>query len=588
MSRADRQITLSHTAKTLAITAGPLLLIGLLTWPMLFTSEGYTGEWINHLWLIWDESLSLQANHYPSFFLVTYHHSVFYPEFAFYGGTLNTMVGGLSLLLGDSPIVAYVATYVLGFVASYGGWYWLARMAGVERWWSHAPGVIFITSAYYLTLIYERGDLPEFIAVSMIPLMLASAVSILRNERLAIKTALALVVSTVVFAGSHPITLIWGTSVIAPACLLVLVFIPEARKLVTRRGVIRIAALVIPSLLISAWSLLPAIAYESHTRISVIYPLWRLTLREAEFLVAPSRIFTLSRSLVKKSVIELALELPVLAMAWSLLSVLVFSRAGLRGPWGRLLLICAGMGALITVIMTHVGLILALPRMWVMVEFSYRLESYVILATSGTVLVGLVLAQRSHTRSRYWAWALIPVLAVGIVGAIQQTSAYPAYGNRKQAITQHLKPGPREQGLLDYQDAALDQAAEEFPGGKLPEVDFPLNSVHHDYVSTVVHLRPGQRVYSNVGGGPELVHVSGATIVGLAEDGNDLLQIGPSIGRPKAASAGKKGPRWTEVISLSTASGPPIVIGRILSLGALLFLAGGLALLLARRIRASR
>jgi hypothetical protein len=571
----------ASTIKVLALAGGPLLLIGLLTWPMLFTNQGYAGEWINHLWFIWDQSLSIRENYYPSYFLVTYHHSIFYPEFAFYGGTLNTLVGALSLALGDAPIVAYVAAYLFGFAASYGGWYWMARMAGLGRWSAHAPGIVFITSAYYLTLIYERGDFAEFIAISTIPLMMAAALSILRSKQLSLGPALALCASSIIFGGSHPLTLLWGSSLITLTCVLALLFIKEARQLVTWPGVLRVAALFMLAMLVSAWSLLPAIAYEAHTRIYTGYSAWILTLREFQFLVATGRIFSLSRSLVKQEAWELPLELPILAMAWSLVSVIAFLRKGLPGPWGRLLLVCAAMATLITVMMTHVGIIIALPRAYGLMQFSYRLESYVILATSGAVLAGLALARRSQTRARYWAWAVVPVLTIGVVGAIQQVGAYPAYGDRRQAIEQHLQPGPREPALLlDYEDMALPVSSAKEPG-----VDFPVASVHHDQVSMIVHLRPGERVYSNIGAAPELVHVTGAKVVGRAY-GNDVLEIGPSIAQPRGAAAGGKSPRWTEVISVTTASGPPFVIGRILTLGALFLLAGGLALLITRRIRA--
>jgi hypothetical protein len=38
-----------------------------------------------------------------------------------------------------------VLTYVLGFAAAYGGWYWLSRMFGVGRWLAHVPGIVFVT-----------------------------------------------------------------------------------------------------------------------------------------------------------------------------------------------------------------------------------------------------------------------------------------------------------------------------------------------------------------------------------------------------------------------------------------------------------
>jgi hypothetical protein len=571
--------------RTLLLASGPLLLIGLLSWPMLFTDAGFTGEWVNHLWLMWDQSLSLQANLHPSYFLVTYHHSVFYPEFAFYGGTLNTVFALGSLVLG-APLVVYVASYLLGFAASYGGWYWMARQAGVGRWWAHAPGIVFVTSAYYLTLIYERGDWPEFMAISSIPLMAASALSLLRSERARLAPALALAASGVIYGGSHPLTLLWGSSVLALTALLAFAFIPQTRRLVLRRGTLLVAALLGPALLLSAWWVLPAVAYEGNTLIAARNYGWQASLRGAEFMVAANHIFSFSRDLGKTSEVELPLALPVLAIAWSLLSVPVFLRRGLRGPWGRLLLLCTAVGTLVTIAMTHAGIVLAMPHPYTMLQFPYRLETYVLLATSGAVLAGLALAQRAHGRARRWAWALVPALVVGIVGAIQQTGAYTVYGGRAQATTQHLRPRSSEEGLLDYEN------------GKLPylqykhhrrgaELIFPVTAAHDGRVSVRAHLPPKAAVYTNLGGGPEFVHVSGAKIIALGPNDNDILQIDPRAAVRTKPSAGHPA-QWTEVVSVSERDGPPALIGRALSLAALLLLAGALLTIATRRVRAAR
>jgi hypothetical protein len=46
-----------------------VLLLGVLTWPLLFTYSGFDGDWEHHLWLVWHQSLSIQSGHFPSLFL---------------------------------------------------------------------------------------------------------------------------------------------------------------------------------------------------------------------------------------------------------------------------------------------------------------------------------------------------------------------------------------------------------------------------------------------------------------------------------------------------------------------------------------
>jgi hypothetical protein len=571
--------------QTALLVAAPALLIGVLSWPMLFTS-GVPGEdWATHLWDMWNQSLALRTNHLPSLF-IDYSHSVFYPEYAFYGGTLYAVVGTLSLLLGDAPIGAYVASYLMAFAAAYGGWHWMARMAGLGRWRAHVPGLVFITSAYYLTLIYARGDWPEFVGVSMIPLLIASGLSVLCTERLQIWPALALAASGILFFGSHNLTLVWGSTALALTGAAVVVWVPEARRWLTPRRVLRVAGLLIPALLVSAWFLLPAIAYQAHTEIGSRYLHWRLVLKAAMYMVSAHNLFTISRASFKPGA-DFALSLPILAMVWSLASICVFGwRRSLRGPWAKVLLICAAMMVLAIVVMTHAAIILALGQPYAMLQYSYRLESYVLLDVSGTVLAALALAQQSSPRMRWWAWTVAPVLIVALVGAIQQTDARTRGGNRDQMLVPGSGPGPRERGFLDYIDADLPVLQN--PQGRWPEVDFSVAGARTEHVSAVVHLPPRSFIDSNVGGGPELIHVAGAKIVGTSPDGNDVLELGAGASSARAASGGGGASTPTEVITLTPAGGLPVLLGRLISLAAAIVLVAELAALAVRGTRARR
>jgi hypothetical protein len=561
-------------------------LIGILAWPLVFTGGTFSSssDWATHLLVMWHQSMEIRANLHPSLFYND-SHSVFYPEYAFYAGTLYAVLGWLSLFFGNAPMVAYTATYLACFAATYGGWYWMARMAGLGSWKSHVPGVIFITSPYYLTLIYARGDLPELTGVSMIPLVIASGLSVLRADRLRIWPALALVLSGVLFFGSHNLTVVWGSTAILLVSAVAVVMVPEARRWLTPRGMLRVGALVLPALLINAWFLLPVIAYQSHTDISTRYPYWREVLRVSMFMVSAHRLFSLSRATVLEPGTDFALSLPILAMAWSLVSVLVVSRNGQRGPWGRVLLICVGLMVLMGVVMTHAGLMLALPRPYSILQFAYRLETYVVLAVSGAVLAVLAATQKSTRVVRFWTWMLAPILLVSVIGAIQQVAAYPRGGDRDRVLVLASKPGPREGELNDYDDVALPILVNRHGSGP-PEVDFPAASIHDERASKVVHLPPGELVYSNIGGGPELVRVMGAKIVGISPVGNDVLKIGPSIDGSKRTVGRSVVSPPTEIVSVSPANGLPVLAGRLLSLGAAIFLIGGAALIAIRRIRA--
>jgi hypothetical protein len=575
----------------LVAIAGPaILLVGALTWPLYLSSSSFAGSWSIHLWFMWKQSLTISAGHLPSLFF-NYPSGVFYPQYAFYGGTLYALTGGISAGLGNAPIAAYVVTYLLAFTSAYGGWYWLARQAGLGRWQAQIPGLVFITSSYYLTLIYADGDWPEFVGVSMIPLMISAGLSILRADRLRMGPALALTVSCIFFFGSHSLTLVWGSTTITLVGLGIVICIPRAREEISARGLRRIAGLVMPAALCSAWFLVPAAAYEAGTWIATHYSEWRRVLRGSTSLVSMQHLFTLSRSTSAPPATTFALSLPVLVMAWALVGLALSLTVGVRGPWTRLLLICTGFTGLMTVLMTHPELILMLPRYYATMQFSYRLESYVLFGVSGAVLTLLVLAQRGIPRLRTWTyWALPPILVVAIIGAAQQTTAYPHAEDRNAIVASWNQipteaqassfatassPPKSSAGLLkDYIDVRQPtlNGSFEHPNGSLQHIafiHFATTSTPGDRISADTHLRGGELADSNLFASPNFVHVTGARIIGInAGDGSDVLEISPgsssTISRGTSATPG--------TISVASSASLPIVLGRALTLCAVIAL----------------
>jgi hypothetical protein len=532
----------------------PLLLILALAWPLLFSDATFNEDWLNHLWYIWHQSLAIRANHLPSLFL-EYSHGIFYPIYAFYGGTIYALTGALSLVLGNAPLETYVLTYLLGFLAAYTGWYWASRMFGVGRWLAHVPGIVFVTSASYLMIIYGLGDWPEFLAVSVMPLMITSGLAVIRAERLRPPPAVALAVSSVVFFGSHLLTVIWGSTVLIIVGAAILVSVPEARRSIGWSKVLRVLAIVVPAALVSAWFLLPTAAYESNTVIAQSYPIFRHLLRREMFTVAARHLFTLSRARASGTIVTTAL--PILAIGWVLAGVGIALHARRGGTWMRLLIVLCSATALLLIVMTHAGLILALPRIYATLQFSFRLESYVLLGIAGAVLAALVVNRDGGPAARYWTWALAPVLAVSVIGAIQQTAAHPSGVSRKLALSSYLQPRYESEGLLDYVDDRVRVIRTH-----LPHVSFPPESVHGDRVSIAVHEPRGQLVDTNIRSAPELVHVSGARIVGADPEADDVLEVGSG-----------------EKITVSTADSVPIVAGRLLTALAVAILALELLLL---------
>lgn len=563
-----------------------MLLLGALTWPLLFTYSGFASDWEHHFWLVWHQSLSIRSGHFPSLFLNTAY-SVFNPVFAFYGGTLFAVGGVLALVLGEAPLQAYVLMTVLDFVVAFGGWYWLARMAGVGRWRSLIPGLIFITSTYYVMLIYVRGDWPEFTAVSTIPLLVAAGLSVLRADRLRFGPAVALAASGVLFFGSHILTLLLGLTTLALAALAMLICVPDARRQLTRSGVVRVAGVLIPAAMVSAWFLLPTLAYQSRTHIASESKIPQESLRTTSSLVSMEHLFSLSRgsALNTPSPYPFALSLPVLAIAWALIGLLVLTWGNRNRTWIRIFLICSALAVLVGIAMTHVGILLALPSPYIAMQFSYRLETYVVLALCGAILAALVLARDGSRRMRAWTWLAIPVCCVSLGGAIQQIADYPYPGqDRYQALEYY---GEVETG---NEESFQDASAPAVVAGGLQTIVFPFEAVQGDRVSLSTRVRPGTRVATNIAAGSYLVHVTGAKPVGvLPHDGLMVLEIGAaSAGDPSGTGTASTKTAPEETITVSMGNSLPIVLGRVLTLCGLAILALELALMPAYRLLSRR
>jgi hypothetical protein len=555
-----------------------VVLLGAVTWPLLFTDSGFAGDWEHHLWLVWHQELSIRATHLPSLFLNS-SYSLLNPIFAFYGGTLYAITGALSLGLG--PVHAYVLIYLLDFVAAFSGWYWLGRSAGVGRWSAMVPGLIFVTSSYYLVIAYVQGDWPEFTGISMIPLMLAAGLAVLRADKLRTPAAFALAASCILFFGSHNITILLGLSSLAITAVALILCSAEARRLVSGRGLVRVLGIVVPAALVSAWYLLPATVYASRTRLGREYAHSRESLHETAWLVSFKHLFTFSRTAGPgiPAPYDLSLSLPLLAIAWVAVGIFILPRGARNRGWVGPLLVCAGVALAIAMVMTHVGLLLALPRLYATIQFSYRLEIYVILALCGAVLVALALSSEGSQLARVWKWLAVPVCAASLLGAVQQLRSYPYPGKERDATLKsygEVDTGNNE----DYQDAS----GRLLNAGGVPRLNFALEKVQGDSVSASVDASPGTQVTTNIAAGSYLVHVTGAKPIGVDVESDDMVLQIEGHGAKGIAGAGTSTAGLSvETVTVGVSKSLPIVLGRILSICGLAILALELVLLPAYR-----
>lgn len=548
----------SPRARLLAHAAFPLAVCLLLISPMILTGRSFGPDWTNHLWLVNVQGRAISGGG-PTLNLHTDYLGVFYPFFTFYGGTLYTIGGAISAALGGQPIVAYVLMWIFGFLIAYGGMLWLSFQAGLSGWQAHAAPLVLITSAYYLTNAYARGAWPELMAVSAIPLVLASAVWILRAPEMKFWPGAAMFVAALMFTGSHNITLLWGTMTIGALMVIAVVAVPSFRS-VQRRRVWFIVGLGALGVAINAWFLLPDIVYTGKTIAAA--PGRGFLFDVSDVFTGPGNVFSPLRHAPAASTTgNLDAQLPVLVLLWAIVVGVLCLR---RGFEPRLRKIAVGLTTLIVIL---VGLLMFgkpwqhLPHLLTLIQFSYRLESYIVILLALLVVVLLkalaVWGDRSPDLARGLKAALALVLVIGFGQAFAQawgTQSFTVLARGDTIGNPHKLPR-NWFPAGDYRDASARAI-----GGKLGYLSIDPNLVNGNKV-VVRTPKAGATVATNIAGGPYVAKVSGAKSDGRTEDGSRVITPVATAGDSATVTvtAAKTWPfvlgRWITFIALAIAAG---------------------------------
>jgi hypothetical protein len=555
------------------------LAVLLIASPLLFTSDGFAPDFTNAIWLAGYQQHVIAAHLHPTLFLQT-QQGVFSPLFAFYGGTLFALTGALAALLGGSTILAFEAVTLAAIAAAYGGLFWLARQLGVKGVLAHAPALVFVTSAYYITDLYGKGAWAEFVAVSMLPLVLAASLRLVRG-RLSVGPVACLVAASALFSGSHNITLLWGSTLALVALAVYWLLSGRSRELPWRR-MLAVASLIALGVGLNGWFLLPDVRYA--TIVSSESVPWSLT----GFFNTFGVIFDPLRTVPSESTTPaLYVQAPVLALAWGLLALpFVWRERRLRAGVATGLVVLAG---LLVLIMSS-GAWSLLPNLFQRIQFAYRLQTYVTLACAALVLVGaLALTRRAQsgraTRSdRGLKLGLGLAVAFALALSVWQlwvpnthTHAYEphfsSYANRADALSGPTTLLPKSWYAENaYGDHSLPIIA------TTEKFTFYPAAVEDDRLTGPVPLPPGLQPFAtNIAGGPYLVHVGGGVrILGRTEEGNLVLKRTTDGSQPVP-------------VELRAQLSAPVVLGRITTAAsaALLLALAGTAAVRRRRRRSA-
>ncbi|MGA2320214.1 MAG: hypothetical protein ABSG95_05670 [Solirubrobacteraceae bacterium] len=551
----------SNTAQRLAWGI-PVFVVGVLALP-LFTDRTFGNDWPDHLWLVWQQSQAITQLGHPSYFLQSAS-GVYEPFFAFYGGTFYAFTGGISALLGEHPTVAYVAVIIGAFAGAYAGWTWLAHQVGVRGWWAQMPGLIYVTSPYIITNSFGRGDMPEFVGTASIPLVAASALAVLRGERLRLPSAAILVFASAWFTACHNITALWGTTFLVATAIVLLFAVGSARREIRPRRVLALFGLAVLGAAINAWYLFPTLAYAGRTAIAKRGGVGAFQFDTAHLLFDPLR--NEPNEIVSPRNGEgwlnapgtFNVQMPVLAFGWAL-AALALAWRRLAAPVRRFAIgMLAIVGVLVWLILTNMSIV---PNPWQHIQFPYRAQTYVTLGVCALVLAAVVALPRiAARRLRAIAIGAIAfIAAMSFTQAIlQQWSQQSSLPTRRAIFQPNDKFPPSWYAEFDYADASMraigfgDFVA--VPGvtvtGGNGESILPVPVHGLRDTSVVTFPSPGPRpMVTNVYGGPYLVKVTGARVIGRSP--SNELAIEPLA--PKGQEAR---------VTFSTAHTLPVVLGK--------------------------
>jgi putative flippase GtrA len=550
------------------------LAVLLVASPMLFTDNAFAPDFTNAIWLINYQEHAIAANLHPTLFLNTDQIGIFEPLFVFYGGTLYSLAGALGALLGGATITAFELTILAAMAAAYGGFFWLARQLGVRGLMAHAPAIAFATSAYYVSDIYGRGDLAEFTAISVLPLLVAATLRVVRGPW-RVAPAACLIAAAAIQGGSHNITLLLATTIMGLALAVYWIASGLPRAL-PWRGLLTAAGLITLGVALDAWVLIPDIAYAFDTVANAQEISWNFT---AGFNTA-SVIFDPLRTVPSDSTSPaLYIQAPVLALAWGLIALpLMWRYRRLRAGAIAALVV---LGCLLAAIMSH-SVFMSLPRAYRDIEFSYRMQSYVTLVCVCLVLLGALALTRRARDGRAGRVDVAMKLGLGAVVAFGiglctwqlwvPNTQIPglSYSERGEALAGPADSLPSSWYSSDqFGDHALRLVSTQHAIGFNPE------SVHDDRFTGRGRV-PSGPFATNIDGGPNLVRVSGGVHVVGRTSRNTLV-----LERNEKGS----GPVEVEVRGRPST---PVVVGRIITVAAAALLLALAAYAAVRRLRKRR
>lgn len=439
--------------------------------------------------------------------------------------------------------------YAGAIAANYLGWTWIARQAGVRGWRSQLPGMIAVTAPIAVTNLYGRGGIPEVIGTSMLPLVAAAAIALVREPRLRLRVMAAFVVGLVFLTGSHALSMAWGLAFLA---VLAVVLAACYRRFVKERAMrlLAVAWLAVLAGCINAWMLGPTLAFHARTIENEPDPISQEAFTDAGHLFG---ILRDTPDLYPVIHGDINAQLPVLALLWALATGFLAWRAASARSRALGIGLATVLVALVALIL-HPALIGDLPELLQYVQFPYRILTYADFCVVGMVTLALAWLER-RGRSPAAAAAVTALAAIAAfnlaISVAQSFEVRSWLGGRAEATASSVSPPPSWYAFIQFGDGAGPVVQ--------PTLSEPLKVPVEEGIRDSYRIEyppgPAGTAQTNIDTGPYLVDVSGATPVGRSEAGQMVVRLPASPHRPRTVvvsgedSATVVVSRWVSVVA---------------------------------------
>jgi hypothetical protein len=490
--------------------------------------------------LVRQQQLNIESLSHPGLFVSVGTLGVFYPIFAYVGSGLYTVGGCLAILLGDRPVLAYKLLYLVGFAVAFGGMTWLSRQLGIRGWRSQVPGLVLVTGAYFITDLAARGDLGEFVALAAIPLLIAAARAVLAAPRLRARDLFAVVGAVFLLTGSHNITLMWGTIFLVFLAIVCLgAFAPSGFPPIPWARLAALAGSGAIAAGLNAWFLVPDLRYGLDTRVATqnADKLPKTTLARPDLLLNPLRPSYVSKS---PFVRDIRLAAPWMFALWAVVVVCLLWR-NREGSSKRAFVGVFGVSLVYVVLIAWHGLWKSLPHVLYNVQFTWRLNAYVLLATALLVLLALRWQATASERVKRSTTAVLVALLVFNLGA----ATWQVWRVRSEYVRHNHEVVTRSTFADQVVASRYDQPLSWYAKGDFRDVStqpihtedsrrltIPATSVRHSKFEGVLPVPAGSLPFStNISAGPRFVRMTGIRPIGRTSDGSIVAIRGP--GAPK-------------------------------------------------------